>query len=116
MSVRSLRRSVHALRVWDALHDVCVSCDAHIVSTGLQLSMMGIDTNEFNCTMMLYIRELLLDIKPLVSDVDYLDSTVVSICTHTHKHAHTNARVHTHIHTHADTHTQTHTEDSRNGI
>lgn len=45
-----------------------VSCDTHIVSTGLQLSIMGVDMNEFNCAMMSYIRELLLDIKPLVSD------------------------------------------------
>ena len=44
----------------------------HVWSAGLQLSIMGVDVNEFNCTMMGYIRELLLDIKPLVSDNLYM--------------------------------------------
>ena len=69
---------------------MCVSCDqCHVINTGLQLSIMGVDMNEFNRMMMLYIRELLLDVKPLVS--------------------HTHARAHTHTHTHARTHTHTHT-------
>lgn len=33
---------------------------------GLQLSIMGVDMNEFNRMMMMYIRELLLDVKPLI--------------------------------------------------
>jgi len=38
------------------------------MGVGLQLSIMGVDVNEFNCAMMSYIRELLLDVKPLVSN------------------------------------------------
>ena len=47
---------------------MCVYHVMHMVITGLQLSIMGVDMNEFNCTMMAYVRELLQDVKPLVSN------------------------------------------------
>lgn len=60
----------------------CLYHVVHVRLAGLQLSIMGVDVNEFNCTMMTYIRELLLDIKPFVSDDMYNLFTLIKHWSH----------------------------------
>ena len=70
-----------------------------MVSIGLQLSLMGIDMNEFDCAMKLYIRELLLDIKPLVSNVSHVLFTLLLVYMYViDPHTNIRLRMHSHIH------------------
>ena len=70
-----------------------------MVSLGLQLSLVGIDMSEFDSTMKSYIRELLLDIKPLVSGVSHVLFTLLLVYMYaSDPHTDIFTCLHSHIH------------------